>query len=258
MDSDTLRMFYARFKSLVSIFQQINSSFSFEKSFSARPVIPSMASLSKVIDYCTLVGLYDHGFYTLVEPPFLSSPKQGAGFLSSQSVLKLLCCDPGLVMKPIFTLFKHVIITSGTRGDPLSSAGTLSPLDFFPKLLQYPFLVKRRICIDPNTHICPVVVSRGNDQVCDDGNREVLGQDDGGEREGGEGDGAAEDGGEREGRAAVEQVHAAQQPRGGGDVRWERRRGLTIRQLAGGAGANRAGRHHLLLYELFAPGAVPL
>ena len=107
MDSDTLRMFYARFKSLVSIFQQINSSFSFEKCFSARPVIPSMASLSKVIDYCTLVGLYDHGFYTLVEPPFLSSPKQGAGFLSSQSVLKLLCCDPGLVMKPIFTLFKR-------------------------------------------------------------------------------------------------------------------------------------------------------
>ena len=165
MDADTLRMFYSRFKSLISIFQQLNSSFSFEKSFSARSVIHSMDSLSKVIDYCTLVGLYDHGFYTLVEPPFLSNPKQGTTFPCSQSVLKLLCCDPGLVMKPIFTLFKHVIITSGSNPWHTSQTGTLSPLDFFPKLLQYPFLVKRRICIDPNTHICPVVISRGNDQV---------------------------------------------------------------------------------------------
>lgn len=113
MDADTLRMFYARFKSLIGVFQQLDTSFTFEKSRCARSVIHSLSSLSKVVDYCTLVGLYDRGFYTLIEPPFLANSAQNTGFVASQYVLKLLCCDPGLVMKPLFDLFKHVIITSG-------------------------------------------------------------------------------------------------------------------------------------------------
>lgn len=76
MDSDTLRMFYARFKSLVSIFQQINSSFSFEKCFSARPVIPSMASLSKVIDYCTLVACTTTASTRWWSRPFSPAPSR--------------------------------------------------------------------------------------------------------------------------------------------------------------------------------------
>ena len=57
-------------------------------------------------------------------------------------------------MQPLFAAFKHIIITSGTLS-----------LDLYPKLLQFHPLVAKSICIDRNSHLCPVVVSRGNDQV---------------------------------------------------------------------------------------------
>ena len=113
-----------------------------------------MAKLKRIIQFFSLIGEYDHGFYMLVEPPFVSSNQWNKNFVASQRVLKLICCDAGYVMQPLFAAFEHIIITSGTLS-----------LDLYPKLLQFHPLVAKSICIDRNSHLCPVVVSRGNDQV---------------------------------------------------------------------------------------------
>ena len=54
----------------------------------------------------------------------------------------------------IFDSFKSVILTSGT----------MSPMEFYPKILDYKPMVMKSIDIvlQRNT-ICPIVVSRGND-----------------------------------------------------------------------------------------------
>lgn len=60
-------------------------------------------------------------------------------------------------MKPVFDRFKSVIVTSGT----------LSPLELYPKLLGMPRLVVSRsfsMSIDRDC-MCPLVVTRGDDQV---------------------------------------------------------------------------------------------
>lgn len=139
----------------MSVFEQLDSSFSLEQ----------MSSLMKVVEICTFIGLFDKGFYSITEPVFVSSKefstsrrneKSGSNVsvVASQNSLHFLCCDAGLVSQDLFGLFKHVIITSGT----------LSPMNLYPTLLRLD-MVTKSISIDPNTHLCPVVVSRGNDQV---------------------------------------------------------------------------------------------
>lgn len=61
VDTDTLRMFHARFHSLLGAFAQLDPSL---------PVAPH--ALQQVVAYCTFVGLFERGFVTLVEPPFRS------------------------------------------------------------------------------------------------------------------------------------------------------------------------------------------
>ena len=145
MDCNTLRMFHSRFQCLLATFEQID------------PVHSSLAAcepLLRVINFCTLVGLYDNGFMTIIEPPFISR-QNPSSLISSQCTLKMICCDASIGMKPLFSLFKHVIFTSGT----------LSPLDLYPKLLGFQPMVARSICVDANPRLLPVVVTRGNDQV---------------------------------------------------------------------------------------------
>ena len=144
IDHNELRTFSSRLQQLLLIFDRVG--------FVLRP--EKVAKLKEIVRYFTLVGEYDHGFFTLIEPPFLSSNQANSSFVSSQSVLKLVCCDAGYVMKPLFQNFKHIIITSGTLS-----------LELYPKLLQFKPIVAESIFIDPNSHLCPVVVSRGNDQV---------------------------------------------------------------------------------------------
>eukprot|EP00798_Chlamydomonas_sp_ICE-L_P026871 gene26871-4479_t len=90
-----------------------------------------------VADFATLVGTYAKGFAIIIEPfdarlPHIPDP-----------VIQLSCLDASLAMKPIFAKFQSVVITSGT----------LSPIDL------YPSMTLSRDCI------CPVVVTRGADQV---------------------------------------------------------------------------------------------
>lgn len=59
-------------------------------------------------------------------------------------------------MKPVFRRFRRVIITSGT----------LSPIDLYPKLLDFAPVVSENLNMSMEREcICPMVVTRGADQV---------------------------------------------------------------------------------------------
>merc|ERR1712168_558688 len=70
--------------------------------------------------------------------------------------MHLACLDASIAIKPVFERFQSVIITSGT----------LSPLDMYPKILDFqPATMASFSMTLARTCICPMVVSRGNDQV---------------------------------------------------------------------------------------------
>ena len=73
-----------------------------------------------------------------------------------EPIMQLACLDSSLAIKPVFDKLASVVITSGT----------LSPLDLYPKLLNFQPVV--RVSVDMTvfrTSICPVVVTAGNDQA---------------------------------------------------------------------------------------------
>lgn len=64
--------------------------------------------------------------------------------------------DASIAIKPVFERFQSVIITSGT----------LSPLDMYPKILAFhPIVMASFTMTLARPSICPIVVSKGNDQV---------------------------------------------------------------------------------------------
>ena len=158
-------MFHARFQSLLSLLENTPT-----------PILSRTTCdcLLRVVNFCTLIGLYNDGFMVLVEQPFTSTSSSSsssstmsaaaavlAASASSSSrmvvqpCLQLVCWDASIGMKPLFDIFKNVIITSGT----------LSPLDIYPKLLGFRPKVMKSICTDPNLRLLPVIVTRGNDHV---------------------------------------------------------------------------------------------
>ncbi|KXZ50909.1 hypothetical protein GPECTOR_14g156 [Gonium pectorale] len=81
-----------------------------------------------VADFATLVGTYD----------------------------KLSCLDASLAMKPVFSKFQSVVITSGT----------LSPIDLYPRILNFnPVAIQSFQMTLTRDCLCPVVVTRGADQM---------------------------------------------------------------------------------------------
>ena len=56
---------------------------------------------------------------SLVQPP--------AMFVAVFSICDTSCMDPAIAIKPVFERFSSVVITSGT----------ISPLDMYPKMLQF-------------------------------------------------------------------------------------------------------------------------
>lgn len=71
-----------------------------------------------------------------------------------------LCChDASLAIKPVFERFQSVVITSGT----------LSPIDLYPRLLNFNPVVSRSFTMSLTREcICPMVLSRGRyvDALC--------------------------------------------------------------------------------------------
>ncbi|KAL3197521.1 hypothetical protein MRX96_001583 [Rhipicephalus microplus] len=64
--------------------------------------------------------------------------------------------DASLSIKPVFNRFQSVIITSGT----------LSPVEMYPKILDFRPVVSASLSITlARPSICPLIVSKGSDQV---------------------------------------------------------------------------------------------
>lgn len=106
--------------------------------------------IQTICDFATLVGTYARGFSIIIEPydermPHIPDP-----------VLQLSCHDASLAIKPVFDRFQSVVITSGT----------LSPIDLYPRLLNFNPVVSRSFTMSLTRDcICPMVLSRGSDQL---------------------------------------------------------------------------------------------
>ncbi|TFY80835.1 hypothetical protein EWM64_g3182 [Hericium alpestre] len=68
----------------------------------------------------------------------------------------LTCLDPAIAIKPVFERFSSVVITSGT----------ISPLDMYPKMLQFTPVVQESypMTLTRNAFL-PLIITRGSDQV---------------------------------------------------------------------------------------------
>ncbi|KAL9268477.1 General transcription and DNA repair factor IIH helicase subunit XPD-like protein [Drosera capensis] len=71
-------------------------------------------------------------------------------------VASLSCHDASLAIKPVFERFQTAVITSGT----------LSPIDLYPRLLNFNPVVTRSFTMSlVSDCICPMVLTRGSDQL---------------------------------------------------------------------------------------------
>lgn len=108
------------------------------------------SALSLLCHFATLVSTYAKGFVLIIEPfddrtPTISNP-----------ILHFSCMDASIAIKPVFDRFQTVVITSGT----------LSPLEMYPRILDFrPVTMATFTMTLARTCICPMVVSKGNDQV---------------------------------------------------------------------------------------------
>lgn len=74
----------------------------------------------------------------------------------SNPVLHLCCLDATIAIQPVFSRFESVVITSGT----------LSPIEIYPKILNFdPVLMQSFPMTLARNIVCPLIVTRGSDQV---------------------------------------------------------------------------------------------
>jgi DNA excision repair protein ERCC-2 len=100
--------------------------------------------------FATLVSTYDKGFLLILEP-FESETAT-----VPNPVLHFTCLDASIAIKPVFDRFSSVIITSGT----------ISPLDMYPKMLQFDTVVQQSYSMSlARQCFLPLIVTRGSDQV---------------------------------------------------------------------------------------------
>mmetsp|Transcript_43074 Transcript_43074/g.104222 ORF Transcript_43074/g.104222 Transcript_43074/m.104222 type:complete len:873 (+) Transcript_43074:119-2737(+) len=134
-----LRFAYSRLNSLLRTLQVSN--------------LDDFNSLGDVADFSTLLATYSEGvakFAIIMEP-------NGSGIPgASDPCIQLSCLDSSLAIAPLFKRFGSVVITSGT----------LSPIDLYPKLLQFEPCVSESLNMSTfRPCILPLVITRGSDQV---------------------------------------------------------------------------------------------
>ncbi|KAF7363439.1 Helicase ATP-binding domain-containing protein [Mycena sanguinolenta] len=126
------------------------------------------SALQKVASFATLVSTYEKGFLLILEPfetDNASVPNPVFHFTYSFRFLSYCipslkvdnsCLDPSLAIQPVFERFSSVVITSGT----------ISPLDMYPKMLQFTPVVQETypMTLTRNAFL-PLVITRGSDQV---------------------------------------------------------------------------------------------
>ncbi|KAJ8044735.1 General transcription and DNA repair factor IIH helicase subunit XPD [Holothuria leucospilota] len=112
--------------------------------------IDDLSPVTLVANFATLVSTYTKGFSLIIEPfddktPTILNP-----------ILHFSCMDASIAVKPVFDRFQSVVVTSGT----------LSPLDMYPKILDFrPVTMASFTMTLARSSICPMICSRGNDQV---------------------------------------------------------------------------------------------
>ncbi|ORX96056.1 DNA repair helicase [Basidiobolus meristosporus CBS 931.73] len=112
--------------------------------------IDEYSSLQKIAEFATIVSTYEKGFMLILEP-----------FENDQATVPnplfhLVCLDPSLAIRPVFERFGTVVITSGT----------LSPLEMYPKMLQFQTVVQESYSMTLTRNcFLPMVITRGSDQV---------------------------------------------------------------------------------------------
>lgn len=139
LEAKPLRFAYSRLSSLLRTLQVSN--------------LDDFHSLTDVADFATLLSTYSEGvakFAIIMEPNGSSIP--GA----TDPVIQLACLDSSLAVAPVFKRFGSVIITSGT----------LSPIDLYPKLLQFQPCISESLSMSTfRPCIRPLVITRGSDQL---------------------------------------------------------------------------------------------
>ncbi|KAF8517532.1 hypothetical protein BU17DRAFT_49728 [Hysterangium stoloniferum] len=107
-------------------------------------------ALQKVASFATLVSTYEKGFLLILEP------FETENATVPNPIFHFTCLDPSLAIKPVFERFSSVVITSGT----------ISPLDMYPKMLQFTPVVQETypMTLTRNCFL-PLVITRGSDQV---------------------------------------------------------------------------------------------
>lgn len=114
--------------------------------------VAEFTPLQLIADFATLLGTYGHtkSFGIVFEPVDERLPN------IPDPVLQLACLDASLAMRPVFQKFQSVVLTSGT----------ISPLPLYAKILGFQPIVMRSLSMSMQRQaICPLIVSRGPDQV---------------------------------------------------------------------------------------------
>jgi DNA excision repair protein ERCC-2 len=141
-----LRYTSERLRSLLSTLEQANthsSAFSSSGEHSA---------LARLADFATLLGTYVRGFTVLIEPQDDRAPLPTGNAPLANPLLTFACLDASLAIKPVFSRFASVVITSGT----------LSPLDMYPKMLDFRPVVSASFTMTlARPCICPLIVGKG-------------------------------------------------------------------------------------------------
>ncbi|KAJ1463035.1 hypothetical protein M885DRAFT_504552 [Pelagophyceae sp. CCMP2097] len=112
--------------------------------------LDDFSALGQVATFATLVATYADGFAVVVDPLYRSATGV------PEAKLQLACLDASLAIKHVFEKFQSVIITSGT----------LSPIDLYPKLLDFRPVV--RVSLQMSIFrpcILPIVITKGPDQL---------------------------------------------------------------------------------------------
>ncbi|EIM90023.1 DNA repair helicase [Stereum hirsutum FP-91666 SS1] len=112
--------------------------------------LDEFSALQKVASFATLVSTYEKGFLLILEP------FETDNATVPNPIFHFTCLDPAIAIKPVFERFSSVVITSGT----------ISPLDMYPKMLQFTPVVQETYAMTLTRNaFLPLVITRGSDQV---------------------------------------------------------------------------------------------
>lgn len=136
LERKPLRFTYIRLNSLLRTLEITN--------------LDNFTALQDLSNFITLVSTYLDGFAVIIEPH--GSIVAGV----TEPLVQLACLDASIAIKPVLERFQSVVITSGT----------LSPIDLYPKLLNFKPVVS--VSLPMSTFrpcLLPLIVTRGNDQL---------------------------------------------------------------------------------------------